>query len=372
MKLKKNCFKIILGLVAILLLKNSRVYGENLTSKTLKDFIETGFEPVGQTMYVWGGGWNEADTGAGIEALSFGLSPVWQEYFLGQEKNYNYKNTRYEIHKGLDCSGYIGWLMYNSLPNEKGYVMKASKMSREFANMGLGSFMEKGRFKDYVPGDILSSRTHVYLSLGKCKDGSVLLLHASPPGVILSGTGENSQAARLAKKYMKKYYRDWDEKFPNYTRDLSYLRDYDRFRWDENILKDPDGYRLMTPEEILKDIFSEEPRAKILFKHKYINFDSKLIVREDRNYYPFREAVEKIGGQVVWQEASQNVLAYYGENSLEFRIGQDYYWVNGDLRKMDARPFISGDKTYVPIRYVYEGLGLEVDWDEGSNTIRVN
>ncbi len=31
--------------------------------KTLADFIRTGLIPCGQVLYVWGGGWNEEDTG---------------------------------------------------------------------------------------------------------------------------------------------------------------------------------------------------------------------------------------------------------------------------------------------------------------------
>jgi hypothetical protein len=51
----------------------------------------------------------------------------------------------------------------------------------------------------------------VYIVIGQCDDGSVLLVHSSPAGVQINGTttpsGENdSKAIILATKYMHEYY----------------------------------------------------------------------------------------------------------------------------------------------------------------------
>ena len=48
---------------------------------SLERFLEIAIEPVGQTMYVWGGGWNEEDTGAGVEAVTIGVSDHWASFF---------------------------------------------------------------------------------------------------------------------------------------------------------------------------------------------------------------------------------------------------------------------------------------------------
>ena len=54
------------------------------------------------------------------------------------------------------------------------------------------------------------SVSHVWLSLGPCNDGSVVILHSSPSGVHISGTPtpkgiENSHAIDLANKYIKDF-----------------------------------------------------------------------------------------------------------------------------------------------------------------------
>lgn len=221
-------------------------------------------EPLGQTMYVWGGGWNEEDTGAGVEARTLGVSPAWAEFAAKQDANYDYDDTRYRIHDGLDCSGYIGWLVYNlfeTQDGEEGYVMKASDMAADFAIRGWGDYTGAERVYDWKAGDIMSMKGHVWMSLGMCEDGSVVLLHASPPGVILSGTrledGSVSQAELWANEYMSTYYPEWYEKYPVVGRDYNYLTDSDRMRWSEDVLSDEQGLREMSAEEVLQWLFEE-------------------------------------------------------------------------------------------------------------------
>lgn len=235
---------------------------------TLKELLETGLKPIGSTMYVWGGGWNKADTGAGIEACTIGVNKNWKSFFKKQTSKYNYKNTKYQIHNGLDCSGYIGWCIYNirnTVNGKTGYVMKASKMASNFASRGWGIYKKKDKVSDYRAGDIMSSGTHVWMVVGPCSDGSVVLMHSSPPGVRLAGTptksgSTNSKAIKLAKYYMKKYYPAWYQKYPNCATSRSYLTDYAQMRWtisDLAVMKDPENYRQKNAEEILRDLFSK-------------------------------------------------------------------------------------------------------------------
>lgn len=234
---------------------------------TLKKFLLTALEPVGSTMYVWGGGWNKADSGSGSDATKIGVSPKWKKFFNKQSSSYNYRNTRFQIHNGLDCSGYVGWCLYNILEVEDGqpgYVMLAENMTKEFASRGWGSYTAAGKVKNYRAGDIMStSAGHVWIVVGKCGDGSVVILHSSPPGVQLMGTPtpggkQNSQAVTLAKNYMQKYFPEWYKKFPNCSRDRSYLTNYSQMRWDISgkvIMSDPENYRNKSASKILRNLF---------------------------------------------------------------------------------------------------------------------
>lgn len=238
---------------------------------TIRNFLQTAIAPIGSTMYVWGGGWNKEDTGAGKEARRIGLSASWRRFAKNKTAKYNYRDYRYRIHDGLDCSGYVGWCVYNirnTTNNKSGYVYSASKQAKKFAEKGFGTYTERNKVNNYKAGDIMSSTCkccgHVWIVIGACDDGSVVLVHSSPAGVQLSGTTtpqgkKKSEAYKLAQKYMKKFYKSWYNRYPNVSKGTSYLSHYAQMRWKTTgkgiVLSDPDGYRNMSAEEVLKDLF---------------------------------------------------------------------------------------------------------------------
>ncbi|MCM1157509.1 MAG: hypothetical protein NC300_08390 [Bacteroidales bacterium] len=242
-------------------------------SSTIKNFLKTAIAPVGSTMYVWGGGWNEEDTGAGKDARRIGLSAVWRAFAKDKDAGYNYRDYRYQIHNGLDCSGYVGWCVYNVLNtknNQPGYVCDASEQAIRFSWLGFGNYYYPGQVQNYCAGDVMSSACtdcgHVWIVIGQCSDGSVVLVHSSPSGVQLCGTatpsGEiYSMAYGLAEQYMKKYYPSWYTRYPNVGRGTSYLSHYGQMRWKTSgkgvVLSDPDGYQKMSAQEVLEDLFAQ-------------------------------------------------------------------------------------------------------------------
>ncbi len=231
---------------------------------SLENLLRTALLPVGNTMYVWGGGWNEADTGAGTEALTLGLSEQWANYAATQDSTYNYKNTRYQIHDGLDCSGYMGWVLFNvfqtenATSEEDGYVMSSTKMAETFSDYGWGEYLTTD-ITQWKPGDICSMSGHVWMSLGMCEDGSVLLLHSSPPGVRICGTrlsdGSDSRAIALAKQIMSTRYPDWYNRYPACDVGYNYLTDSKIMRWNTETLADESGMQEMTAAEISSLLF---------------------------------------------------------------------------------------------------------------------
>ena len=239
------------------------------STSTIKNFLTTALTPVGSTMYIWGGGWNKADTGAGTDGLRIGLNANWRKFCAKQKASYNYRKYRFAFGKGLDCSGFVGWSVYNinKTKNGKqgqGYVTKASKVASTYAKYGWGTYKKAKSVKNWKPGDIMSSPTHVYIVVGSCADGSVVLVHSSPAGVRLSGTPDkkgriNSEAVKLAKKYMKKYYPSWYKRYPSCEKGRSYLTDYAQFRWKVGkgkMISDPDGYQKKSANQVLKDLYN--------------------------------------------------------------------------------------------------------------------
>ena len=259
---------------------------------TVTNMFRTAFYPCGKTLYVWGGGWNLADTGSGIGSTTMykDIIPRWKNFFDMQSKGYAFTQEKdangawKNIDDGLDCSGYVASVIYNVINTESGkdgYLdsLGSGNIVPNFAKKGWGEFIPKEKVKKHRAGDIMGKKGHVYICIGECDDGSVVLIHSSArkgkaQGVQICGTtdingSESSKAIKLAEKYMRKYYSEFDKKFydenysePRYARDISYLTDYDQLSWytDEregSLLTDPDGLRKMGAEDVLKFLFNE-------------------------------------------------------------------------------------------------------------------
>ncbi len=238
---------VVLGMLA----KITHEKQSSIKTATIEALLKTAMEPVGSTMYIWGGGWNEEDSGAGTVSTQFGLSPQWKKFAEEQDESYDFSLHRYERENGLDCSGYVGWVLYNTFESESGasgYVTLSTDMAESLAQRGWGKLIKNP--KTFLPGDIVSMDGHVWLCIGTCVDGSVLLVHSSPPGVSICGT--EGMAVELATDYMTKYYSKWQEKYPNRSVSHAYLENIEVFRWSTSVMLDAEELQRKNAEEIIR------------------------------------------------------------------------------------------------------------------------
>lgn len=264
--------------------------------RTITNLISTSLMPVGCALYIYGGGWDWQDVGSSTQSTTIGISNDWVKFFNEQNHTFSYmdsnnKSESYFPHggwneyyyAGLDCSGYIGWVIYNVM-NEKsgnaGYVMSAGKMAKAFSEKGWGSFSKRvgstpiSSIGDFLPGDIISLSGHVWMCIGTCDDGSLVIAHSTPSpsrtgqeggGVQLGAVGnsKNCEAYILADKYMKTYFKEW---YSRYNTTLKSFSDYTNFKesssgifsWNESTLSDPDRIRSMNAQEVLEFIFNNK------------------------------------------------------------------------------------------------------------------
>ncbi|HPT34925.1 MAG TPA: DUF1343 domain-containing protein [Bacillota bacterium] len=83
-----------------------------------------------------------------------------------------------------------------------------------------------------------------------------------------------------------------------------------------------------------------------------------------RTMVPVRAISEAIGAQVDWDEGQRLVTITRGNTVIRLWIGNQVIEVNGEKHVMDTQPVIKGDRTMVPLRFVGEFLGMDVEWNE--------
>lgn len=57
--------------------------------------------------------------------------------------------------------------------------------------------------------------------------------------------------------------------------------------------------------------------------------------------------------------------------TVQLFIGKDTGFVRGNEVALEVEPFIARGRAYVPLRFICENLGLQVQWQEAGNTIEI-
>ncbi len=86
---------------------------------------------------------------------------------------------------------------------------------------------------------------------------------------------------------------------------------------------------------------------------------------------PLRGIFEQMGANVRWNEAMQKVSADRGSTTIELRIGDHYANVNGRSVELDQPATMIGGRTMVPLRFISESFGANVDWTESTQTVAI-
>lgn len=100
--------------------------------------------------------------------------------------------------------------------------------------------------------------------------------------------------------------------------------------------------------------------------------DSAPFLLNGRTMLPFRFLGEALGARVDWEAGTKTVTYSLGRTAISLRIGSATALVNGRPVALDAAPVLKDGRTMVPVRFVGEGLGARVDWDEKTKTITVS
>ena len=91
-----------------------------------------------------------------------------------------------------------------------------------------------------------------------------------------------------------------------------------------------------------------------------------------RTMMPVRFIAEGLKSEVEWNAEDRVVCINKGDNNIQLTIGSNIAIVNNESIKLDTEAIIHENRTYVPLRFVSEALGAEVDWDNKTKTVIIN
>ncbi|MGI6751388.1 MAG: N-acetylmuramoyl-L-alanine amidase [Anaerovoracaceae bacterium] len=118
--------------------------------------------------------------------------------------------------------------------------------------------------------------------------------------------------------------------------------------------------------------FANEKPITMTLNNEIVKTEVEPIIEGGRTLIPARAFFEAMGGVVTWDNQSQEVGVQIEMDKVQLTIGSKEGLVNGVKRIMDVPARIVKNRTMIPVRFVSESLGCEVDWDDTTRTVIVN
>lgn len=86
---------------------------------------------------------------------------------------------------------------------------------------------------------------------------------------------------------------------------------------------------------------------------------------------PIRGVLEHMGATVNWDEPSQSVMTTLNGSNVVLHIGDNQAYVNGTPVTLDVAPTTMNDRTLVPMRFLADALGAQVNWNGDNNLVAI-
>lgn len=240
-------------------------------------------------------------------------------------------------------------------------------------------------------------------SVGQCYETALLRLQyarnaktSEEAGEALRSAGQAFNAAWTARRDQLLGQDELSARLEveKYRAFLAYRYDYAEMDWGRALVPDLDLLG-MTAEEFFDapfmDRVSETDRARVedsirVFWQSYraekekitvsldgalLRLDTEVQVRQERTLVPIRAIAEALGADVEWVQETNEIVMTRAGSTVTMTLGSTVAQVDGERVEMDVAPFAEHERTYIPVRYVSEFFGQQVEWNQEEHRVEI-
>jgi len=102
-----------------------------------------------------------------------------------------------------------------------------------------------------------------------------------------------------------------------------------------------------------------------------VTLDAPAEIATGRTFVPLRFIAEAFGAQIEWNPVSRGIIAELDGHRVGLQIANQSGVVNGAMMRLDAPPYIRNGRTMVPLRFISEAFGADVQWDPVTRTVTI-
>jgi hypothetical protein len=111
--------------------------------------------------------------------------------------------------------------------------------------------------------------------------------------------------------------------------------------------------------------------ATVVLDGRQMEFDVPPTIEDGRTLVPLRAIFEGLGAAVEWDGETRTVTATRESDRIQLQIGSRSAYRNGLPVNLDVPAKIIDGRTMVPLRFVSESLGAEVNWNGVTRVITI-
>ena len=139
---------------------------------------------------------------------------------------------------------------------------------------------------------------------------------------------------------------------------------------DEIVIEDYRDYYVGDKEEVFSQLREKLPNNPVYvkFNDDILGFDEPPIIEDGSTLVPMRFLFEQMGADVEWDSETQTATATLDNTVVTFSIDNINAEVNKTSATMDVPARLINGKTMVPLRFLSENMGYDVDWDDDNRT----
>ena len=112
--------------------------------------------------------------------------------------------------------------------------------------------------------------------------------------------------------------------------------------------------------------------AKVRVNDELVKFEDQApLVVDDRTMIPIRAVAQTLGAYAAWDGKNYQAIVTCKGTTIKIPINSDTAYVDDAEVQLDCEAQIMNDRTMVPLRFIAEAFGIEVDWDQETRTVLI-
>ena len=108
---------------------------------------------------------------------------------------------------------------------------------------------------------------------------------------------------------------------------------------------------------------------KVVIDNENQSYDQMPVIMNDRTLVPLRGIFEALGAEVDWIDATKTIIGSKNDKTVILQVGNTTASMNNKKVTLDVSPTIVNSRTMVPVRFVSEALGANVEWVADTRTV---